>query len=1168
MLSRSNGLQRHRGFTRGACLVIGALLLVMVLTTRASAGTPATAWQITTLTSPTVLPPAPGKHGKYDVVLENIGGAASEGPIAFKDVVSPGLTITRVRIEPELSPEGEIVECNQAATEVECPVLGVVVPSGFVVMQVEFVTSGATGIVENVATVSGGHAPEVTHRTSVRVGAENESGPAGVAQFEFTPTDVAGQPVTQAGGHPHFLTTTLIFNNLYEERLGQPTQPVEAVRDLAFYLPLGMLGNTTVADPCPASLVETQPEKTGCPPSSRVGTILPMILSNVFANTTDPTRVHGIYSVAPERGYPAEFAFASNGLTFFVYATVVRRHGQYVLRVASPGVPVISRLVGLIATFNGDIQEHYFQGEEEVLLDRGAFLTNPMNCANESDSLQATVAANTWQHPERELQLSATTSAFASITGCDQLTFTPGMRVTPSTKQADAPAGYTVGLEVPQAPNVASGLGTPPVRDVSVTLPEGTSVAPGGANGLRGCDEEGPNGINIEGPESEEIGQDGLERVAPGHCPAASQIGTVTAETPLLREQLPGHLFVATPQCGGPGQSPCQPDDAENGRLFRLYLELEAPKSGVIVKLQGHASVNRQTGRITTIFDDNPQFPLSNLSVSTNKGPRATLANALQCGTATSLAAITPWSSSTPATPSDSFDVDWNGAGEGCPASAPFGPTFAAGTTSPVAATTSPFTLTVKREDREQNISQITTTLPEGLLANISKVSRCAEPAASQASLTACPAASQIGSATVAVGSGSEPYFETGKVFFTGPYKGAPFGLSIVVPAVAGPFNLGDVLVRAALFVDPHTAQATAVSDPPPQILDGVPLRLRTIAISLDNSEFVLNPTSCLPSSITGTISSTTGGIANVASPFAVKGCRNLAFKPLLSGSTEKKATKANGTGVRIKIAYPSGPAEANIAKVVLAFPKQLPVRLETLQQACRAATFEANPAACPAGSNIGTATVHTPILAQPLSGPAYLVSYGSAKFPDVVFVLQGEGITLDVDGQSFVSHTGELRVTFASVPDAPFSTFETVLPAGRYSQFTSSRTTGKAQASQCGENLIAPVTMTAYNGAQLTQKAKLKVAGCGPTVSIGKVHATAHSLTATVTTSVNGRLRISGAGLKTLTRRNLRAGTHKLTVPLTGRGRAAARVHTKIQLTVGLAVGKQRASAHKRVRL
>jgi hypothetical protein len=958
----------------------------------------------------------------------------------------------------------------------------VFVPAGFFVVRIDWDVTGPVGVLRNVASVGGGGAPTVSSETSLRKGlGEHETAPPGISQFGMTATGPAGEPVTQAGGHPHFLTTTMLLNNVYDEAVTEPLKPVEQAKDLEFYLPLGMLGNPAVTEPCPASLVQLRGERSGCPSSSRVGTILPMIIDNVFANdgNIDPTNERGIYSMQPEKGYPAEFAFGADGLTFFIYASVVRHDGQYALRIASPGLPATANLVGLIATFYGDIEERYgIGGEEEFTVDRGAFLTDPSDCEAGSAELDATAEVNTWKEPGVFSQ--ALSPVFSSLEGCGLLGFSSVLSAKPETTQAEAPSGYELGFGFPQAPNDGVGYGTPPLKDASVRLPAGTTISPSSANGLVACQEAGPDGINIEDGESEAVGQDGLPSPVAGHCPEASQLGTVQATTPLLREELKGHLFLAAPHCGGPGQRACEPRDAEDGELFRLYLELEGPQTGVFIKLAGEASVNPQTGQITANFNENPQFPVSKLTVSMNRGARAPLANPQACGVASTEGAITSWDEADTPTvhPSDFFSVDWNGAGGACPAAPPFAPSFTAGTTTPLAGAASPFSLTVKREDREQDVASLSSTLPPGLLAHVSKVAKCPEPQASQASLNACPASSLIGSTSVAVGSGSDPYNVTGNVYFTGPYDGAPFGLSVVVPAVAGPFNLGNVLVRVALFIDPHTAQVTALSGPLPQILDGVPLRIRTINVTLNAADFTLNPTNCSQLAVTGTIYSTTGTTHGVSSPFAAAGCQNLPFKPVLSVSTTAKSTKADGTTVRVKATYPAA-GEANLAKLTLSFPSQLPVRLETLQKACRAATFEADPAGCPAASDVGSAIVHTPILSAPLMGPAYLVSYGSAKFPDVVFVLQGEGVTLDIDAHSSISNKGVLTATLPAIPDAPFTTFESVFPQGRYSQFTSVKSTSQATANQCAEKLTAPLTMTAQNGAKLTQKIKLTITGC-----------------------------------------------------------------------------------------
>ncbi len=1137
-----------------ACVVI---LLFDISSALASSLVPTPSWNSMTAGVPTLLPLGMGHTGRFDIIIENAGGAVSESGPVVRDVLPPGLRVT-----------GTTRECNGVSTsEVECVLPEAVAPGHFTSLTISFEEVGqlAPGsVLHNSVEVGGGGSRTVVTEDTIGVQSEGQKGvgPAGVTHFEVNASNVAGEAASQAGGHPNFLTTSALFSNMYPEGVAEPAKPVEAVRDLVLYLPLGVLGDPAIADDCSVSLVETQPEQTGCPLGSRIGTIMPLILSVFFP----PER--GVYNITPEKGYAAEFGFASNGFLFVTYANVVRHNGTYMVRISIPGIPVKSAFIGFMSSFAGDLQESFVSGETERTVDRGAFLTDPSNCDENTTAREAFLEADTWEHPDPSLPLRSSSMVFPSLTGCESLRFGANLQLHPETTQADAPSGYEVGLELPQAPNSVSDLGTPPVRSTSVTFPVGTTISPSSANGLEGCDEVGPHGINIEGAESEEVAEDGLERPAPGHCPLASEIGTVRASTPLLKEELTGHVFLAKPECGGERQAGCTAEDAEDGKLVGLYLELNSPRYGVVIKLKGHASIKSGSGQVTASFDEIPQFPVSSIVVTTKHGEHAPFENQPSCGRSVSSASLTSWSPATPGVkPLAEVATDWNGAGQPCPASLPFAPLFEAGTVNPSAASTAPFTLTLKREDREQNIDTLSTTLPEGLLAYISKVTRCPEPQASEDSLSACPESSQIGTTTVAVGPGNDPVYVTGKVFFTGPYDGAPFGLSVVVPAVAGPFNLGDVHVRVRLLVDPHTAQATAVSDPLPQELDGVPLRLRTLNVTLTDREFVLNPTSCEKLSITGTVTSPSGGSAAISSPFAAEGCNKLAFNPAFSASTEANATKANGTGVKVKIAYPSS-GEANVAKVVVGFPKQLPVRLETLQKACPAATFEANPAACPAASDVGSAIAHTPILAQPLTGPVYLVSYGNAKFPDAVFVLQAEGVTIEVDGQSFVSKSGALKVTFASVPDAPFSTFETVLPSGPHSQFTSVKTSGKAHGSQCGQNLVIPVSMVAHNGAQLNKNVQMQIAGCPPSVAIVKAKATAHALTVTVRTTAKGTLKLAGSGLKGLTKRGLGAGTHKLTLALTGAGQVAARARRSTQLKAQLTVGRRKASARREIAL
>ncbi len=1064
-----------RPFVRTMILwLVVALCWLVVVPVGGAAGAVrvAPAWQVATAGIPSVLTPQVGRRGRYDVIVTNVGGGPSEGAVTFRDVLPAGLQATAIfgpgcaAVKP-----GEVV-CTSSEP----------VPAGqFLTATIEFEVMGAISpgsLLRNVVLASGGGAVhEATSENSIRARAVGEvgAGSGGIASFSFSATGPTGETMTQAASHPTFSTTSVMFNTQYLEHTGEKIQPTEAVRDLVFYLPLGILGNPTVTEACPIASVEIEQEASGCPPGSRIGTVAPLILSTVFVVP------RGIYNVTPEKGYAAEFAFAANKIKFFLYASIVRHDGAYMVRVAVPGVPATSLLIGSVATFNGDIQESYPVGEfgEVFTYDRGAFLTNPSDCQATPAAREASVQMNTWEHSEGSITEAAapyrsSSLVYPSIEGCEHLSLSSTLGVTPQTTTAGSPSAYGVEVDVPQAPNVFTGLATPPLRNVSVTLPQGTMVSPSSATGLAACPATGSEGINLEGAESEEVAEDGLPRPVAGHCAAASQVASVTATTPLLagEEQLKGHIFLAEPQCGGTSQPACTSADAQNGRLFRLYMELADPQAGVVVKLPGVASVNPDTGQITTSFDDAPQFPVSKIVAETEGGPKATLENPLACGPATSSSLVTPWGA--PATPSSqassSFEVT------GCTGA--FAPSFVAGSTATHAGARTPVTLSLGREDGEQNLSTVSTTLPPGLLATVADVAQCPEPQASQG---ACPAASQIGSTSVAVGPGLDPYHVTGKVYFTGPYGGGPFGLSIEVPAVAGPFNLGNVIVRASIRVDPHTGQATAVSSPFPQMLDGVPLQLRTVSLTIDNPQFAFNPTNCGQLAVAGVITGAQGASESVSTPFAASGCNNLAFKPVFKVATGQHTSRASGASLDVKISAKEGPGsgEANIHSVRVELPKELPSRLSTLRKACLAKVFEADPANCPRESNVGSASASTPILAHPLVGPAYLVSYGNAAFPDLNIVLQGEGVTLILDGKTDIKK-GITISNFATVPDAPISSFELKLPTGPFSALTAILPANAQESySLCGRKLKMPTVITAQNGAVVKQTTKITVTGC-----------------------------------------------------------------------------------------
>jgi hypothetical protein len=1100
-------------------------------------------WKVTTVPSPSTFFANEGRHltecaahkvdqcDTYAILLENVGGATSEGNVTVSLKLPPGVT---------LAPEGIVGEsfeslspCSEPSQgEAVCTFEQSVPRAGFLLMRayVKVEPSVASPMHATVTLSGGGAESPAPLDVATPIGTHGKA--LGIEEFGAEALGLTGKPSTQAGAHPSLFTTTLSLTT--NETEGGPARPAEHVKDLTFYLPLGFVGDAQATPRCPVSLVEGGFNVSGCPSTTQIGDVVPNGLPSLALEVGQPSRTNafGIYNVQPEAGMPAEFAFPVSGQQLFTYTAVVRRHGAYVLRVDVPGVPVIAGLFFVTTSFFGDITQNVVAHEEESkTIDNGAFLTNPSNCT--AGAADTEVELNTWEQPARTV--NQTSATYPHVDGCRLLSFGPTLSLTPDETRADQPSGYTLGINVPQAPNFGPDLATPPVKNVSLTFPEGVSISPGAADGLGVCQATGPEGINIPGdtsmqlqnPEAEELGPDGLPHLAPGKCPGASQVASVTAATPILPETLPGHIYVAAPLCGGAAQHPCEAADAENGSLFRAYLEIANPTLGIYIKLAGTLHVNATTGQITAVFEDNPQFPLSKLEIHTLGGPRAVLATPQACGQATASSTISAWSGEgtrpdrvhvegTPdAHPGASFPIT------GCTNT--FAPAFSGESVETHAGGYTPFTLTLNRADGEQNISRLNVTLPSGLTAVLAHVGQCPEP---QASLGSCSSAEQIGTVTVAVGSGSHPYYVKGAVYLTGPYNGGPFGLSIVVPAVAGPFNLGDVVVRAALRINPLTAQVTAESDPIPQIRDGVPLRLKVLNVTIDRREFVVNPTACSQMAVTGTVYSTQGAQRALSTPFAAAGCGALPFAPTLTASTSGTPSKLNGESLRVRIAQK--PGEANIRKVKLAIPKVLPSKLTTLQKACPEAQFAANPAACPAASVVGMGAARTPLLRSALTGPAYLVSHGGAGFPDVVFLLQGEGVQIQLVGNTDIKH-GITYSRFEAVPDAPVSSFEAVFPQGPHSLLTEygklCATTTRVVAKRftrrvhgrtvhgvvhirerAAAPLPLPETVVGQNGRVVQRTAAITVAGCPATRP--------HSASATKRARRNaGRGRVLAAG-------------------------------------------------------
>jgi hypothetical protein len=934
---------------------------------------------------------------------------------------------------------------------------------------------------------------------------------------------------TQAGGHPWALTTTIRFAS--EEfpseapGLRNPVGPTRDPKDIVVDLPPGLLGDPLAVPRC--SLTEILDKRERCPDVTQVGWARIVL----FGGKED---AGPIVNLTPEAGQSAEFGLENETkFTYVLTAHLVRTAqgvsgcttvgGCYGFTVVSNGIPV-TELLEVEATFWGVPADPSHDPQRGLICKKASklgelpfylscpipggapsgeppvpFLTMPTDCAAGPEI--GSVRADSWEEPGRVgvngqyegyVEAHAVFPTVASgpprgVTGCNVLAFGPSIGVEPDVLLADEPVGLGVSLRVPLVEKPEANA-TPQLRDSVVTLPEGMSVSPGVVDGIQACDAFGPQGINITGPESEEVGLNGELQLASGHCPDASIVGTAEAITPFLGEPVRGHVYLARPGCGGAGQNGCTEQDALDGNLYRLYLELggtgELAKTGVHFKVALETDANPATGQLTTRALGNPQAPFSELRIHLNGGPRAPLDNPGVCGPAVTTADFTPWSApgTTPegllvagtpdATPSSFYEV------MGCESPPGLNPGFAAGMVRRQAGQFSSFTLSLSRQDREQYVKGIQVHTPPGLLGMLASVPLCGEPEADNGH---CSLASRIGSTRAASGAGSHPFEIEGSVYLTGPYRGDPFGLSIVVPVVAGPFNLGLRVVRARIAVDPETSVLTVTTDETgpyavPQIVFGVPVRLKRVTVNIDRPGFMFNPTNCSAQRITASISGSQGAVANVSSPFAAGGCKSLAFKPKFSVSTSGHTSRAKGASLDAKLSYPSGSLgnDANIARVKVDLPKQLPSRLTTLQKACPAAAFNANPAGCPAASIVGIVRASTPLLPVGLTGPVYFVSHGGEAFPSLIVVLQGDGVRVDLTGTTFISKAGITSSTFKTVPDVPVNTFELYLPEGRYSALAANGNLCKSQG-----KLKMPTEFVAQNGAILKQSTKIQVTGC-----------------------------------------------------------------------------------------
>lgn len=1077
--------------SRLACCAAMAVLALMAWWTvsapaASAAVAAAPAWSLTGTSQPTNFTPGapteltvPG----YFLVATNVGAAPTSGPVTITDTVPANLTLKRA-----LGKDPSVFFCAASGHTVTCTVNAAIEPGQAIeVYVVVEVGSELTGSVTDDASVSGGGASGTTTTTVSNSISPLDAGFAflpGTAGFRGLATEADGASVTEAGGHPYEITVGAGFPSANP---GGKLNDVHHLRDFHVALPPGIAVNPAAT---PVRCSETQLESdlnkeksAECPLASQAGVIrVWYLVQGIPVAAAAP-----LYNMVPPHGKAAEFGFDAAGVGVYVHVMGGIATGSgYGLTATTNDILAKLPVVGLSATLWGDPSDKSHDAQrgwcaqgfssagcevQSIPASTTPFLTAPTSCGG---ALTASAAADSWEEPGDFVTATTSLAGLAgspvNLLGCSKLPFQPTIGVTPESSAADSPTGLQVDLKVPQQESFNT-LATANLKDATVMLPAGMTVNPSAANGMEACplltgfeEHPGVSGFDLEDAEA-------------AKCPHASKIGTVEVTTPLLDHPLPGAIYIAS-QNANPFKS-----------LLAIYLAVDDPQTGVVIKLAGHVEANPMTGQLTTTFDENPQLPFSDMKLDFFGGERAALTTPATCGQYAASASFTSWAQ--PESPVDPvvqpFTLTSGPGGAAC--SAPgFAPSFTAGTTSNQAAGYSPFTMTLNRKDGEQRLGSVAFEMPPGLVGMISHVTPCPE---AQANAGACPTASQIGHVSVAAGVGGKPEVlpqpgrQEDPVYLTEGYEGAPFGIAVVVHAEAGPFNLGTVVVRGTINVDPHTAQVSIATDPTgphamPTILQGIPVDVQSIDIEVSKSEFMLNPTSCEPMSVTGTIGSAGGASAAVSNRFQAAGCRGLSFHPKFSAFIRKHHSRKNGEYLHVVVK--SGAGEANIGKVHVALPKQLPSRLSTLKQACAEAQFDTNPAGCDEGSVVGHAVAHTPVLPVSVEGPVYFVSHGGAKYPELVAVLQGDGVTVQLNGETMITK-GITKSTFGSVPDVPISRFDMVLPAGPHSALT-------GLGNLCKKKLHMPTRIVGQNGAVIDKSTKIAVTGCkGSKASSSRKH-------------------------------------------------------------------------------
>lgn len=844
------------------------------------------------------------------------------------------------------------------------------------------------------------------------------------------------EPFIQAGGHPNYGITSFELNTEHS-LLGE--KPIGTARRARVDVAKGLATDSFTGPKCPVEAFF----KDECPEDTEAGEVQ---IKAAAAGLTDLQVVGTVYNLVQTEGV---------ALLFGVHVDVAGIINEHILlygHISDHREPQLEA-TGLPT---GDYHEWFELTElpsperskepsiAEPITSKLIFFGNRVGPGLIADPSECGPAIS---HLQLESYKGQVVNEFTeppfTVSFCANQPFAPLAELLPGPHNAESgpgpgePDGASLAVKLHQNEK-ASEIDSADFHRLEIHLPEGLTINPSAANGLVACTEK-EFGIAPDPQGTLPITEpgEGVSGSAPVSCPPASEIGTFVIETPLLPPgSLKGPAFIGVPLS----------QEAASGNKFRLFLDAESPRYAVTVRLIAKVVPNPQTGRLTA-YVEAPQQPFSEATLRIEPKAKAVLANPLTCARAATEGTFIPYGEGSPpaikppiATSSRPF------AASGCPPQPPFSPAQETVVEPNQAGANTSFTFRLNRTDQEPFPSQLTVHLPEGLLAHLGAPAQCSE---AQALTDSCPPQSQIGTVSVQVGSGSQPLTVPtpsegpGAVYLTGPLDGAPYGLAFVLPAEhIGPYSFGKITTLATLNVNPETTQVTVTTVPQgmpgalPTIIEGVPVRIRQIDVTVNRPGFMINPTSCTPLStatlVDGVLSlpPTEPLSSAVSSPLSLSGCQNLPFEPLITARTSAHTSRLNGAELSVTVA--PKPGNANLKELMVTLPLALPSRLSTLNQACPQQVFSSGPQHCDPASRVGSATVSTPLLSEPLHGTAYLVARGE-QFPDLVFLLEGDRINLNVTGHTRI-HDGITSSTFPALPDAPFTTFTSTFPMGRNS--------------------------------------------------------------------------------------------------------------------------------------